>query len=77
MILLPLDENLSPEPCVSITERITKAIETMLKNDLRRIAVTDGAKVIGMITLEDALKKVGLKEDLKHFDTPSMSTRKS
>lgn len=64
-ILVPLDENLSLEPCVSTADRITKAIEAMLKNDLRRIAVTNGAKVIGMIRLEDALKKVGLQEDLK------------
>jgi CBS domain-containing protein len=64
-ILVPLDENLSLEPCVSAADRITKAIEAMLKNDLRRIAVTNGAKVIGMIRLEDALKKVGLQEDLK------------
>lgn len=64
-ILVPLDENLSLEPCVSTADRITKAIEAMLKNDLRRIAVTNGANVIGMIRLEDALKKVGLQEDLK------------
>lgn len=64
-ILVPFDEDLSREPCISAAERITKAIEAMLKNDLRRIAVTNGAKVIGMIRLEDALKKIGLQEYLK------------
>jgi signal-transduction protein with cAMP-binding, CBS, and nucleotidyltransferase domain len=33
----------------------------MLKNDLRRIAVTNRGMVVGMIRLEDALKKVGLQ----------------
>ena len=37
----------------------------MLKNDLKRIAVTQRDKVVGMITLEDALKNVGLEGDLK------------
>jgi CBS domain-containing protein len=64
-ILVPLDENLAPKPSVSAADRITKAIEAMLKNDVRRIAVTNGGKVIGMVRLEDALKKVGLEEDLK------------
>ena len=36
-----LDEDLSREPCISAAERITKAIEAMLKNDFRRIAVTN------------------------------------
>ena len=64
-ILVPLDENLAPKPAVSATDRITKAIEAMLKNDVRRIAVTNGDKVIGMVRLKDALKKVGLEKDLK------------
>ena len=37
----------------------------MLKNDLKRIAVTRKDKVVGMITLEAALRKVGLEGDLK------------
>lgn len=64
-VLVPLDENLAPKPSVSAADRITKAIEAMLKNDVRRIAVTNGGKVIGMVRLEDALKKVGLEEDPK------------
>ena len=64
-ILMPLDKSLPPKPSVSAADRITKAIEAMLKNDVRRIAVTNGGRVIGMVRLEDALKKVGLEEDLK------------
>ncbi len=59
-ILMPLDENLSLKPSVSAAERITKAIEAMLKNDLRCIAITNGGRVIGMIMLEDALNQIGL-----------------
>ena len=68
-ILVPLDENLAPKPSVSAADRITKAIEAMLKNDVRRIAVTNGGKVIGMVRLEDALKKVGLEGNLKSKGT--------
>ncbi|MBW2020039.1 MAG: CBS domain-containing protein [Deltaproteobacteria bacterium] len=64
-ILMPLDENLSLKPSVSVADRISRAIEVMLMNDLRRVAVTNGGRVIGMITLEDALKKVGLEQALK------------
>jgi CBS domain-containing protein len=59
-ILMPPDENLSQKASVSAGDRITKVIEAMLKNDLRCIAVTNGGRVVGMIRLEDALKKVGL-----------------
>ncbi|UCG80557.1 MAG: CBS domain-containing protein [Desulfobacterales bacterium] len=60
-ILVPLDKNVSLERSVSASHRITEAIEVMLKNDLRRIAVTNRGMVVGMIRLEDALKKVGLQ----------------
>ncbi len=48
---MPLDKGLSPRPCVSAADKITKAIEAMLKNNIRRIAVTNGSKVIGMVRL--------------------------
>jgi signal-transduction protein with cAMP-binding, CBS, and nucleotidyltransferase domain len=46
-------------------DRITEALEIMLKNDLKRIAVTRGKEVLGMIRLEDALKSLGLEGNLK------------
>lgn len=64
-ITLLMDENLSAEQSVSVEDKITDAIEVMLKNDLDRIAVTSKDKILGMIKLEDALKVIGLKDDLK------------
>ena len=64
-IILLMDENLSTRPSVSVEDKITDAIEVMLKNDLERIAVTSKDKILGMIRLEDALKVVGLEDDLK------------
>jgi len=64
-IILLMDENLSTRLSVSVEDKITDAIEVMLKNDLERIAVTSKDKILGMIRLEDALKVVGLEDDLK------------
>ncbi|MBW2739289.1 MAG: CBS domain-containing protein [Deltaproteobacteria bacterium] len=64
-ITLLMDENLSIGPSVSIEDKITDAIEVMLKNDLDRIAVTSKDKILGMIKLKDALKVIGLEDDLK------------
>ena len=64
-IILFMDPNLSTKPSVSIKDKITDAIEIMLKNDLDRIAVVSKDKIIGMIKLDDALKVIGLEGDLK------------
>ncbi|OEU51884.1 MAG: hypothetical protein BA861_05585 [Desulfobacterales bacterium S3730MH5] len=64
-IIIPMEEGVALKPSVGPEDRITEAIEVMLKNDLRRIGVTEGDRVLGMIRLEDALKKVGLEGDLK------------
>ncbi len=64
-ITLLMDENLSTSPTVSVEDKITDAIEVMLKNNLDRIAVTSKDKILGMIRLEDALKVIGLEDDLK------------
>jgi CBS domain-containing protein len=64
-IIIPIEDEVPRKPSVGPQNRITEALELMLKNDLKRIAVTEGDRVLGMIKLEDALKKVGLKGDLK------------
>ena len=64
-ITLLMDENLSIRPSVFVEDKITDAIEVMLKNDLDRIAVTSKDKILGMIKLEDALKVIGLEDNLK------------
>ena len=64
-ITLLMDENLSTRPSVSVDDKITDAIEVMLKNNLDRIAVTSKDKILGMIKLDDALKVIGLEDALK------------
>jgi CBS domain-containing protein len=64
-IIIPIEEEVALKPCVGPEDSITDAIEVMLKNDVKRIAVTQGDQLVGMIRLEDALKKVGLEGDLK------------
>ncbi|MBW2005588.1 MAG: CBS domain-containing protein [Deltaproteobacteria bacterium] len=59
-IIAPVRTGIKHKPSVSPDDRITDAIETMLKNDLRQIAVARGNKVLGIIRLEDALKRIGL-----------------
>ena len=64
-IIVPIDKNLSIKPSVAAEDSITEAIEILLKNDLKQIAVTRKDVVVGMIRLEDALKTIGLEGDLK------------
>lgn len=61
-IVIPIEPGISLTPSVAPEDRITEALEVMLENDLKSIAVVHGNKAIGMITLEDALKMVGLKQ---------------
>lgn len=63
-IVVPVEKDLSCKLSVSADDKITDAIEIMLKNDLNRIAVTVKDTIVGMIRLEDALKKIGLEGDL-------------
>lgn len=64
-IIVPIDKNLAAKLSVAEKDNITEAIEVMLKNNLDRIAVTSKDKILGMIKLEDALKVIGLEDDLK------------
>ncbi|UCD87243.1 MAG: CBS domain-containing protein [Desulfobacterales bacterium] len=64
-IIIPIEGNVPQKPSVGPEDRIVDTIEVMLKNDLKRIAVIDGNSVVGMIKLEDALEKLGLKGDLR------------
>jgi CBS domain-containing protein len=52
-------------------DRITFAVEVMLKNDLKQIAVTNGEKLLGVLRLTDALRILGLelntRQERKNF----------
>lgn len=64
-IIIPIEDGVALKPCVGPEDRVTEALEVMLKNNLKRIAVIRGKEVLGMIRLEDALKQVGLEGNLK------------
>jgi signal-transduction protein with cAMP-binding, CBS, and nucleotidyltransferase domain len=59
-ILLPYEEGVPLDPCVEMGERITNAIQLMVSNNLKSIAVTRNKRPVGMIRLNDAFQKVGL-----------------
>jgi predicted transcriptional regulator len=59
-ILLPYEEGIPLDPCVEMGERIIDAIQLMVSNNLKCIAVTRNKRPVGMIRLDDAFKKVGL-----------------
>jgi CBS domain-containing protein len=50
---------------VTTGERITRAIELMVKFNVKCIAVTRGARPIGVIRLTDAFQELGLKASQK------------
>jgi len=64
-IIVPIDKNLAAKPSVAEKDNITEAIEVLLNNDIKQIAVTRKGAVVGMIRLEDALRTIGLEGDLK------------
>jgi CBS domain-containing protein len=59
-ILLPYEDGLPLDPSVKIGDRIITAIEVMVRENLRQIAVVRNQRPVGMVRLEDAFKKIGL-----------------
>ena len=59
-ILLPLRKGVPFCPSVTMTDKITRAIELMVNNNLKCIAVVRNDRPVGMVCLEDAFKKLGL-----------------
>lgn len=64
-IILPYKEDMPLNPSVTMSDRIISAIEVMLNNNLKSIAVVQGNMPIAMVRLEDALEKLGLNMPLK------------
>ena len=59
-ILLPFRQEVPLHPSVKMEDRIIRAIELMVINNLKRIAVIRNNQPVGMVRLEDAFEKVGL-----------------
>jgi CBS domain-containing protein len=60
-IILPYLEGIPLDPAVTTEDRISRAIELMVQNDLKCLAVVRHRKPIGMIRLADAFQELGLK----------------
>ena len=61
-IMQPFQGGVPLHPSVATDERITRAIELMVRFNLKCIAVTRGKRPIGMIRLADAFRELGLRE---------------
>jgi len=59
-ILLPFKKGVPFCPSVTTSDKIIHAIELMVNNNLKCIAVVRNEQPIGMVCLEDAFKKLGL-----------------
>ena len=64
-IILPYKEGIPLNPSVNINDKIVHAIELMVDNSLKNIAVVLNARPIGRVCLEDALNKLGLQVPLE------------
>jgi CBS domain-containing protein len=60
-ILQPYREGLPLVPSVSMDDRIIHAIELMVNNNLKCVAVLKNQRPVGMVRLEDAFQKLGLR----------------
>ena len=64
-IILPFPAGLPLTPNVTAGEKIIRAIELMLRHNVKRIAVLRNGRAIGMVRLEDAFHDLGLKMPIK------------
>ena len=60
-IILPFKKEVPVRPFVTMKDTIIHAVELMLKNDLKTIAVVRYDRPVGMVRLDDALKRLGLE----------------
>jgi hypothetical protein len=60
-IVRPLIEGLPDWPVVVMNDSLMRAVELMLKNDLKAIGVITSGRRIGHIRLEEALECLGLR----------------
>ena len=60
-IIRPPIEGMPADPAVALSDSIMRAVELMLQQDLRRIAVVGNGRLIGHINLSEALNYLGLR----------------
>jgi predicted transcriptional regulator len=64
-IIRPYKQGVPLYPSVQKDEKLSRAIELMMKFNLKCIVVTRGVKPLGLIRLTDAFQKLGLNESKK------------
>lgn len=69
-ILRPYAEGVPLDPSVHMGDRIIHAIELMVKNNLKCVAVLKNQRPIGIVRLEDAFQKIGLHAAQEKSPTP-------
>jgi CBS domain-containing protein len=60
-ILLPYREEVPQSPSVDVQDSISRAVELMVNNNLKCITVLRDQKPAGIVRLEDALERLGLR----------------
>ncbi|EFK08478.1 conserved hypothetical protein [delta proteobacterium NaphS2] len=60
-IILPVKEGLPLHPSVTMNHRIIDAVELMIAHNLKNITVVLNDRPVGRVSLEDALKRLGLQ----------------
>jgi len=63
-IVVPYQEGTPNHPAITMNDKIIDAVELMVNHGLQRIAVVRNNRPVGMIRLEDAFRKLGLKGPL-------------
>jgi CBS domain-containing protein len=60
-LIVPCVGEMPLEPSVGLGEKISRAIELMVRHNLNRIAVVRNRRAVGMVRLEDAFQEIGLE----------------
>ena len=64
-IVLPYKDGILLNPYVTMDDRIVDAIELMVKNNRKTIAVVRNKRPVGVVYLGDAFQKLGLQAQSK------------
>ena len=59
--MLPYKAGIPLYPAVTMSDKIVHAVELMVNNNLKYVAVVLNKRPVGMVCLEDALQKLGLQ----------------
>lgn len=73
-IVLPYQEDMPLVPSVTLNDKIIHAVELMVDHDLSRIAVVRNRRAVGMVRLEDAFNKLGIRMPSANGRSPATPT---